>query len=269
MHQSVISELNDLFKASVRFHQILEKEPILIDTGHYAADESLIREAHAIQSTLDTDDPHAVLIQPRLSASPVIFRYWRLPFSQIVALRNRGEKPNLLTANLIAIDRAKQLIILHHRSPRSHLYPDRLSIPGGGFCPPDGLVRAGDFDIRGTADREFNEETGLTAHIRNDTAVVLTEELETGAIQVNFLGATTQVPDDKNSSREGDVVAVHFNALYETLLTRKWAPLGKSCVLAWLALGAPGTENATFSGLAADVLYRKSINAMNIAEGSG
>ncbi|MEK6735937.1 MAG: hypothetical protein AABY47_05165 [Pseudomonadota bacterium] len=269
MRQSVISELNSLFRTSVYFHQILEKEPVLVDAGNYVADESLIREARAIQSILHTDDPHAVLIQPSLSASPVIFRYRRLPFSQVIALRNRGEKPNLLTANLIATDLEKQLIILHHRSPKSHLYPDMLSIPGGGFCPPDGLGRSGEMHITGTASREFNEETRLTAHIRNDTAIVLTEEPETGAVQFNFLGATTQIPDNRNSGWEGDVMVIHFNALYETLVTRKWAPLGKSCVLAWLALGAPGTENAIFDGLTADALYRKYINAMNIPEGSG
>lgn len=240
-----------------------------MDAGNYIADELLIREARAIQSILHTDDPHAVLIQPSLSASPVIFRYRRLPFSQVIALRNRGEKPNLLTANLIATDLEKQLIILHHRSPRSHLYPGRLSIPGGGFCPPDGLGHAGEIYIAGTASREFSEETGLAAHIRNDTAMVLIEELETGTIQVNFLGATTRTPDSGNSGWEGDVECIHFNALYETLITRKWAPLGKSCVLAWLALGAPGTENAIFDGLTADALYRKYINTMNIPEGSG
>jgi len=232
MRQSVISELNSLFRTSIYFHQTLEKEPILVDAGNYIADESLIKEAHAIQSVLHADDLHAVVIQPSLSANPVIFRYRRLPFSQVIALRNRGEKPNLLTANLIATDLEKQLIILHHRSPRSHLYPDMLSIPGGGFCPPDGLGRTGEMHITGTANREFNEETRLTVHIRNDIAIVLTEELETGAIQVNFLGAATQIPDNRNSGWEGDVECIHFNALYEMLVTRKWTPLGKSCVLA-------------------------------------
>lgn len=261
-HQSVIDELNNIFKDTVHFYQVLKEEPILVDEGNYEAEELLINEALKIKG-LHTDDPHAFLIPPlNLSTCPITLRYKKLPFSQVTALRERGTKPRLLTANIIAIDIDKQQIILHHRSPESHIYPDRLSIPGGGFWPPDGSGHEDGSHITRTALREFEEETKLTGEICDDTAIVLTEELETGAVQVNFLGAITKIKVNRDPSWEGNVELIHFDELYNILTTREWVPLGKSCVLVWLALGAPGAINAKFDGLTAENLYRKCISKL-------
>lgn len=256
----LIEELNDVFKESVRFYQILKTTPNLVDEGDYDAEVSLAREAQEIKSKLNTDDKHAILLPPyNFFISPLTIRYKKLPFSQVIALRQRGVKPGLLTANVVAFNLSKKIIVLHHRSPESHVYPNVLSIPGGGFWPSDGLGHGDGENIINTARREFYEETQQTANINDDTAIVLTEEIQTGAVQVNFLGAITEIEENNDVNWEGSVEFIHFDQLYNILVVREWAPLGKGCVLLWLALGAPGVKNTKFDGLTPQGLYQKYI----------
>ena len=259
-NNDLIGELNDVFKETVHFHQILKTAPNLVDEGDYDAEASLAGEAQEIKTELNTDDKHAILLPPsNFFTSPITFRYKKLPFSQVIALRQRGVKPGLLTANIVAIDLSKKVIILHQRSPESHVYPNVLSIPGGGFWPSDGSVHGDGENIVNTARREFYEETKQAAKINDDTAIVVTEEIQTGAVQVNFLGAITKIEENKDTNWEGSVEFIHFDQLYNALVTREWAPLGKGCVLLWLALGAPGVKNTKFDGLTPQGLYQKYI----------
>lgn len=259
-NNGLIGELNDIFKDTVRFYQILKTKPNLVDEGDYDVEDSLASEAQEIKPELSTDDKHAILVPPfNFFASPVTFHYKKTPFSQIIALRKRGIKPGLLAANIVAIDLSKKIIILHHRSPQSHVYPDVLSIPGGGFWPSDGSGHEDGENIVNTARREFYEETKQTAKINDDTAILLTEEIQTGAVQVNFLGAITEIKESNDTNWEGSVEFIHFDKLYNVLVTREWAPLGKGCVLSWLALGAPGAKNTKFDGLTSQELYQKHI----------
>lgn len=260
----MIKELNNYFKNEIRIHQILKQEPILVDDGFYQSHPLLKHNSKLIEKELKTNDLHGVLINDlAFSPDPTILKFKKIHFSEIVALRQLGERPHELTANVIAIDSDKKTIILHQRSIKSHLYPGTLSIVGGGFLPQDELNSNDRLSLKLTAIREFHEETQLNILTTNDTKLLLTEELTTGAIQLNYLGVTVHTDFNDAINAEGEVKFVAFNqlnALLEENNNIKWAPLGKCCVLAWLALGAPGTIHEKFNGVSAVNLYRKLIS---------
>lgn len=260
----MINRLNDYFKNEIRIHQILKQEPILVDDGFYQDHPLLEHHSRLIEKELKTNDLHGVLINDlSFISDPTILKFKKIHFSEIVALRQLGERPHVLTANVIAVDSDRKTIILHQRSIKSHLYPGTLSIVGGGFWPQDELNTNDRLSLRSTAIREFHEETHLNVKITNDTKLLFTEEIATGAIQLNYLGATVHTDFNDVNNAEGEVKFVAFNQLNALLAENnniKWAPLGKCCVLAWLALGAPGISHEKFNGISAVNLYRKLIS---------
>lgn len=260
----IINELNTQFAQTLIHYRFFRRQPLLIDCGKYPAEQAIVQAASIIEQRLETDETHAILAEPfDFSTDPITFRYRSTPYSHLAALRQHNRKPPQLSANIIAVDPNSRTIVLHHRSTMSHVYPDTISIPGGGFQPATDNA-GGDADLAATALREFHEETGLTATLHAHTAILATQETSTGSVQINFLGAVTQTGTSRNTW-EGVVQLISFDALYTTLVNERWAPVGKSCLLAWLALGAPGlqaTSNmsncaATAHGMDAQALFGK------------
>ena len=260
--------LNYKFHEKITFHDLIACEPKLFSMGRYAADQKL--KGTIGKDKLITNELHAILSEDNFypTSNSNELKYKEIWYSEIQGLRKRGVRPKVITANVLAVDSNKKGIILHRRSTKSSLYPGKLSIVGGGFLPfsIENKVKA-DKLLKDTAIREFNEETNMRMQIDKDTKITLTEEITSGNIQINYLGAKSEWAParmDKESidfEFEGEPVFVSFNKLndYLNLDFDEWTPLGKSNVLAWLALGASGTGEVKFGGISAAELFREHI----------
>lgn len=256
--------LNHHFRDQLRIYHLLKQEPILVDDGTYKCSQIVKDCSELIEKGLRTNELHGILSNKLVyNQASTKLKFKKIMFSEIMALRQLGKRPHVLTANIIAVNIDENQIILHQRSINSHLYPETLSIIGGGFCPQQETTTNDSFSLRSTALREFHEETQLDITMSSKTKLLLTEELSTGAIQVNFLGASViNMRRKEIINEEGQVKFITFNQLGELLEKcneTSWAPLGRGCVLAWLALGAPGTKEARFNGISATALYKKII----------
>jgi 8-oxo-dGTP pyrophosphatase MutT (NUDIX family) len=111
---------------------------------------------------------------------------------------------------------------------------------------PPGLKSKDDlYSLENTLAREVEEEARIKLTFEKKTPLLIMEEMQTGFIQVAFLGMTISAGQadhllDNPRPVEGKPVKVHFDDLQDLLRHPDWVPTGKAAVLAWLALGAPG-----------------------------
>ena len=210
------------------------------------------------------DDPHAIVSENHIyNRSNLSVSVGIMNFSEIMALRAEGQKPNILSTCSVIVCSETQEILIHHRSHDSATFPNALHVIGGSIIPPG--YNTTDPDRASTLSsmqREIFEETQITVDVDDIPNIIFSEEIETGFIQVNFLGlrATKKSLARLSSNWEGDVKRVHFDNLPEILADGFWVPSGKAQILAWLALGAAnGGRRPKFNGLSSEELFNKHV----------
>jgi hypothetical protein len=144
--------------------------------------------------------------------------------------------------------------------------PGSLHTIGGAYSPPHIDGHEGDrTSLRRTAVREAGEESDA-AFALDRIPMVVFRELQTGFIQLAYLGVNISAEEKRNlkPNREGTLVYVSFDELPHVLRhERNWYPSGKAAILSWLALGAPNAGwLGSFGGLKPTKLFSQEVGAI-------
>jgi hypothetical protein len=274
---SWVPHINQLFRDKVVLSGPYRHEPTVKIIGPFPLTTPQAAFAVKERKRLTADptksnDPHAILSsKPNWNDDPVHFEAWSLDFAAVRSLRdktlNADPLPLVLSVNSLLICRKSREIILHRRALHSDTFPNALHTIGGGYWPPGVDAHEGDqFRLRNTAIRETREESGVTFSLDENPPMVLLQELQTGFIQLAYLGVNISSQEAENlaPSREGTPVHIRYDDLPQKLLSDQedWVPTGKAAILAWLALGAPnGGWNVQFDGIKPVALFRHQIGA--------
>jgi hypothetical protein len=250
-------------------YRIIKNFPILKSTGRFKIPNDLADQAKIEAKKLKTDTPHALYVSPTyLRTSPLTLYYKTLLYSELRALQNNEQSLGIITANAIIVDPDKEKIYFQHRSENVVFYPNKITIFGGGYTPyADFYIGENDGDnIKNTIYREVLEESGFICDF-DEAPMLLTKELNTKNIQINFLGAKILKKEKPSTEWEGGIIEVDYNELpYFLIKTFKdWTPLGFASILSWLAIGAPGAgDNVRFNGYSAYEFFEILIEKINI-----
>jgi len=252
IHSKWINDLNKLFEEKFKIFGITDIEPELIDDGMLDLELNEKKLSVKYKQNLSNDTLHAILCNdPIWSDRPIVFRYKKVFYSGIKAMRFAGKKPRILSANAIIFCDDKKELYLQRRSDDIATYPGGLHTFGGAFLATEPKRRAPD-DGRSlvtTAEREVREETNLKFNWPTGPMLVA-QETATGFIQLVLLGVNLSRAevDSKRGNWEGDIVTAEYSNIEKIILSesQNWVPSGRGHLLAWLALGAP---NATLGSL--------------------
>ena len=258
-----IARLNAAFSGEVQIYCQTSKEPVLHIEGEYQLTdlqkEDATKQREVLRHEGRPNDMHAILVEePTWQATPVHMRVQTIDYAGIIALRNEGRRPQVLSSGALILSRELGQILLHRRGTNVAWYSSHLHIFGGGYMPPSNQGRDDGKSLRATAEREVLEETKLSLPPEAAPPMILAKEITTGFIQLVYLGfdVPATAVSRVNGNWEGYMEAVPYEALPGLLQQPGWVPSGKAHVLAWLALGAPGCgERPPFGGLAPDQLF--------------
>jgi hypothetical protein len=228
------------------------------------------------------NDPHAVLVvDPDWSQPTLHFEVQSLEYHEVEALRHMTEKDRggihqcrtlrVVSATAVILCRERKQLILHFRAKESSTYPSCYHTIGGGYMPP-GIGSKDDLDsLENTLAREVEEEVRAKLTFDKKPQLLIMEELQTGFIQVAFLGVNISAEQADRLPRnprpiEGKPVNIDFHDLPDFLRKPDLVPTGKAAVLAWLALGAPGAgPYARFGKYSANKLCEEILPTAHIA----
>lgn len=264
-----IARLNAVFSGEVQIYCQTSQEPVLHIEGEYQLTdlqkEDAAKQLEVLRHEGRPNDMHAILVEePTWQATPVHMRVQTIDYAGIVALRNEGGRPQVLSSGALILSRELGQILLHRRGANVAKYCSHLHIFGGGYMPPSNHGRDDGESLRATAEREILEESKLALPPEAAPPMILAKEIATGFIQLMYLGfdvPATAVSRVKGNW-EGHVEAVPYAALPGLLQQPGWVPSGKAHVLAWLALGAPGCgEQPQFGSLSPDQLFNERVEA--------
>ena len=250
--------LQDFFPAqdSIRLHGLPRNEPQIKIEGKvdnlsqtqiaYAEEQRIQIEKNRRDGKLpSSNDPHAILIEePSWGENPVTFKVRTLEYAEVLALKNADPQkvPRRISANALMICRKTKEVILHERDVRSETFGGFLHTPGGSFMPPGYGPIDDDHRLSRTVRREVLEELSGSINLDENPPMLLMEEVQTGFVQLTFLGVNISAAENKNlrANLEGRVCRIKFSELKDKLVMPvSWVSTGKAAVLAWLALGAP------------------------------
>lgn len=211
---------------ALEFLYIGRQSPRLVNAGPVALADAIVRRAAAIANNLRHDELHALLD----IAGPqdfAVMRYQTLLYSQMLALREAGQRPTGLSATVLPFNPHRQTLLWQQRSAHSHLFPNYISLLGGGFSPDQD-----NDDPRVTARRECSEESGLDMVVPDDCLVTLTRETDSGAVQINYLGVAAEFAGACADEREG--LLVETGVPVDVLGLEKYTALALGNLWAWM-----------------------------------
>lgn len=254
-----VRRLNDRFEGQVKVLGRLDGEPAVVIEGELGLTPAQQERRRGFTAELKDkgrpNDPHAVLSgRPLLDADPVVLSVRTTDFGGVLALRDEGERPEILSSSAVLVCEETGQLVLHRRSEAVHTFPGCIHTMGGAYMPPVGAADPDRLSLSSTVEREIHEESQLVVSAGLTTPMMLSKELDTGFIQLVFLGLTLPAAmlDRLSGNWEGSVLRVPFNDLPAVLLRDDWVPSGKAHVLGWLAAGAPGAgKKPLFGGLTA------------------
>ena len=203
---------------------------------------------------------------------PVTLRVNTIKYSAVKSFRADRLCVPTLSANAILVCPQSRQLVLQRRSPEMDTYPNGVHNVGDGH---QHHWPGGDSDLYATMRREVLEELGVQADDCENLPKAILGELDTGFIQVNYLGveiSSSNLQKMATETKEGSNFAVSFDKLEEELRKdpspeelkkdprkEKWVPTGRAAILIWLAFGAPypskGREPVRFGGKTAEQLF--------------
>jgi len=257
-----IHRINERFEDQVKVFGELTSEPTVVIEGELeltpAQRDRRLTIIDELSAQGRTNDPHAILSsRPLLDADPVVLSVRTTDFGGVLALREEGERPEILSSSAVLVCKESGQLVLHRRSEAVHTYPGYIHTLGGAYMPPVGAADPDRLGLSSTVEREIHEESQLVVSAALSHSLMLSKELDTGFIQLVFLGLELPATmlDRLSGNWEGSVVRVPFADLPSLLLRDDWVPSGKAHVLAWLAAGAPGAgKKPMFGSLTASQL---------------
>lgn len=264
-----IARLNAAFSGEAQIYCQTPREPVLHIEGEYrltaSQKEEAARQREVLRREDRPNDMHAIVVEePAWQSTPARMRIQTIDYAGIVALRNEGSRPPVLSSATLILSQVSGQILIHRRGTSVAKYCSHLHTFGGGYMPPSHQGQGDGMSLRATVEREVLEETGLILPAEAAPPMILSREISTGSIQLVYLGfdvAATAIPRVENNW-EGHIEAIPYAALPGLLQQPDWVPSGKAHVLAWLALGAPGCgEKPQFGGLSPDQLFNACVDA--------
>lgn len=93
-----------------------------------------------------------------------------------------------------------------------------------------------------TAVHQLQEEADLHVSPLPSVPLMVSEEIPTGFVQLVLLGVDIGEMRFIGPQLEGEAEGISFADLEGKLKQANWVPSGLMQILAWLALGAPGTD---------------------------
>lgn len=252
------ARINSQFEATFKvFGRAKSLPSIFIKGQHVLSPEDRAvaeKEKVELQAQGYTNETHAMVINnPFWHDTPVNLEVETLDYASILALRHKPNMPPILSTCMVLLCSATREIIVQRRSDKVHTYKSTLHTFGGGYWPPipNAKLRDDRHDLRATGVRELHEETKMSISMQEIPEMMFSKELDTGYIQLVFLGIDVSPEALKNveDNWEGKTIRLGFDQLEEKLRdVTDWCPSGRGQVLSWLALGAPcAIPNPTFA----------------------
>lgn len=224
---------------------------IYID-GEYQLDETVevVRreKLKEIRRKHKHNDVHAIVVSDDFHTSDesAEIRVKTCDFAGVLALRNFGEKPSILSVSAVIVCDQTDEIILHRRSSSVDTYPDALHTIGGSYIPPMATKVSTDRGgVISAIQREALEEGQISVDVDSKPSMIFSRELSTGFFQVVFLGLKTSKDNLERmcGNWEGTAIRVKLSKIDSILSSDDWVPSGKAHLLAWLAHGSPGVSS--------------------------
>ena len=245
-------------KQAVHIYGLYNKEPKIEERGEAKLNPEQEARASALRvqwreeersGEKQRNDPHGLLVgEPLWSEQELTFQVEGLDYAAVLACTRNSSGPDnklqLISSNAVIVCPESKELILHYRAAGVRTFPDCLHTVGGGYMPSGFQHRHDRCSLKRNVIREMEEETSVNVGFDETPPLIITEELETGWIQVAFLGVAISAAQAANvhkdaNTYEGIPQKVRFDDL-ESRMRDRWVPTGKAAVLAWLSLGAPG-----------------------------
>ena len=217
----------------ILFHSLAQHSPLLKNAGPMPLSETTKLLSKQLANSLRQDEWHALVHMDRSDVDRHM-TYQTLRYSDMLALRQLKEMPCGLSATALIVSLDGQRLLWQKRAESSHLFPGFLSLLGGGFNPRMGDDLGDDDDPRNTAVREVWEEAGVQLQLPINSLVSVTQETNTGAVQINFLGVVADFSQARAEESEGLLVEMPVPRLSDVATLPGFTDLAKANVLAWL-----------------------------------
>ena len=246
--RSVQHAINTHFSEQLDVIGFYQTNPLLeIDGSLHLPEE--IRHASSghrlfLSASKKTNEAHSLVTGLiKLPGNGLRITLKNLDFSNIIALREYGARPAILSASAVLLCRETEELIVHQRSADVATHANHWHILGGAFNP---LLDTADgqASMARTLQRELFEETGLHLSLPETSPLVLSKEKMSGFIQCCMLGVPVKEAQltQLSSNWEGRIHRVGFHQLANLFNDKNWVASGKAHILCWLALGAPLTK---------------------------
>ena len=241
--------------------------PTLINTGRYpfeAGDLDYVEEEKNNLITLDNgeqlNEPVAIRVESlNWNDGPInTIKFSNCYYAELLSLRRNKKRAWALSGNAVVFCCESNLLIAHKRNKdTSNFYKGDLHTFGGHLSPDiDGAQRYQDENFYDCIERELKEESGITAIASRQLPFLLIDENEIDFVQLTVLGlnvsretASVIHLSSKYQHYEGSPVEIPFETLENRLADYdKWVPSGWCQIMAWLAAGAPGSDNKLLFG---------------------
>lgn len=264
------------FRLEVELYGLYDDEPLIQEFGRFKLSPTLRRKADSFEKSLKAENKENQQLLALTGtvedwkATPIVLPNidWKahrvtlptevLDFAAVKALREEGCRIPLLSANAVLVCPELNELILQCRSSHMDTFSKANPIHtiGGGYKHG---YRGDQLKLSNTLKREIYEEAKLTVAPVTPPPMLLLGEIETGFVQLAFLGVSVsrhQVEHEMAHDDEGTLRRLKFADLQHALSTWYWVPTGKMSVLCWLALGAPGAgRRPTFDGQSPQQLF--------------
>lgn len=242
-----ISRLNEAFAGEVKIFCQTSLAPRLDILGEYelfgSQEEGMQRRREFLRRTGRPNEMHAIVIgEPDWLEIPIRLRVRTIDYAGILALRDAGECPQVLSANAVIFSCKLRQILAQRRTSTGDAYYAHLHTFGGAYMPRFAQSENDGRDLRATIAREVKEETKLILPIDAAPPIICAKEIATGFIQLVYLGFNMSVDNFEAAigNWEGHIETIRYVDLPVALKNPDWVPSGKAHVLAWLALNGPG-----------------------------
>lgn len=257
--------LSSLYPEKAKVNHYTFTIPPVLKVGELEITSEIKEQAKIVRNEIlargDRIEMQAVVRdEPGKSFLTGTWKYDTTDYATVKTLRDSKIPVNVITSGAVVFCSATQEVFIHERNELD-TYPFCFHIHGGAFRSGGG-ADDGDQDLLATCQRELREELGVDELILQPNElppVAIAQELDTGYVQVVFLGINLNEGIANKVKRirgEGVNLRIGFDELEGYLNEDKWVPTGKIHFLGWLGLGAPGLSPfVSFGGYKARQLF--------------
>lgn len=275
--QATLNRHLEAIDANVRVRGVASVLPTLEEQGPYEIPSALLEQVEASRGYLNRlgapNDSVAVIDEPTvLEQMPHTINVKSLDYATLRVLRQTAKDqkkpaPKVPSANVVLFCEDQRVLIVHRRAKgvmAGTTVDSVMHTFGGSYCskPPNSRRVHDHGDLLRTARREVLEESNLSFGLEEAPLFLQSEETDSGFVQWVLMARGISLFEFHNvvfreNDPEGVPLSVPFDSLREVLnRPAMWHQSGRTHILAWLAMGAPGARGKlSFGGLTAQELF--------------